>query len=351
MRKILFSGEIPPKSVHGVSFSNEINLRILRDRFDVKIDEEIVDFRYHGKFDVRKSFNFIKRILRIILTSITNRFDYFYIVLSTSTVGAIKTLLLMAIFKLFNRSKVVVHIHRGDLESFIDRKSINKKIFHLVEKLTSSFIVLSSKTKAFLASKSKVHVEVLENTVTSESFLSRIKSGPTSQFDFIFISNYIREKGILVLLEAFSKLPKNYVLSCYGSYTDLILKEEIEAYGNRYRNIHINPPISGKQKFERIFNADALILPSFNEGKPLVLLEAMSVGTPFIATNVGYINEIPYEDYPYLYKNNTSDELVAEIKRFTSSSNNLEISNLLKSRYMQFFSNKVHAQKLNEIFK
>ena len=228
MRKILFSGEIPPKSVHGVSFSNEINLRILRERFEIKIDEEIVDFRYHGKFDIRKSYNFVQRVFRIIGFSIFHKFDYFYIVLSTSTVGAIKTLLLMFIFKLFNKSKVIVHIHRGDLQSFIDSKTINQKVFSLVEKLTSSFIVLSSETKFFLSERGNLEVDVLENTVISENFLNQTKL-PSSflKFDFVFISNYIKEKGILVLLETFSKLPSNYVLNCYGSYTDLLLKAKI----------------------------------------------------------------------------------------------------------------------------
>jgi glycosyltransferase involved in cell wall biosynthesis len=351
MKKILFSGEIPPKSVHGVSFSNDINIRILQKRFDVKIDEEIVDFKYHGKFDLRKSFNFIKRIFRIIGLSIVNKFDYFYIVLSTSTVGAIKTLLLILIFRLLNRSKVVVHIHRGDLENFVHAKPINQKVFSIIEKLTSKFIVLSSETKSFLLERCNVHVDVLENTVTSEKYLHQTKPPLNLKLDFVFISNYIKEKGILILLEAFSKLPNNFILNCYGSYTDLPLKSKIEDYSSKYDNIIVNPPINGDHKFERIFKADALILPSFNEGKPLVLLEAMSVGTPFIANNVGYIKEIPYEGYPYLYETNTTDDLVGKIVEFSNASDNLEISASLKDRYIERFSNIIHTRKLNEIFK
>lgn len=348
-KKILFSGEIPPRSVHGVSYSNEINLKILSKRFKVSIDEELVDFRFHGKFDMRKSFNFIKRIFKIFLLSIFNKFEYLYIVLSTSTVGAIKTLILISIFKLFNRGNIIIHIHRGDLDRFIQAKSVNSKIFYLIEKLASSFIVLSTETKAFLNTRSNINVYVLENTVTHERFLNTAKPIGNGTFDFVYVSNYIEEKGILILLEAFTKLPKNYLLNCYGNFTDLSLKDRIKKYGS-YSNIFINPPISGENKFERLYKADALILPSYNEGKPLVLLEAMSVGTPFIATDVGYIKEIPFFNYPYIYSLNTSEELIAIIEKFVKSSENMRISELLKKRYAQKFSNEIHSKKLNQIF-
>lgn len=353
MRKILFSGELPPKSVHGVSLSNEINIRLLKKRFEIIIDQEVVDFRFHGKFDVRKSFNFIKRVFRIFRFSLIYRFDYLYIVLSTSTVGAIKTLILISIFKLFNiKGKIIIHIHRGDLERFINVKPFNAKIFSLIEKLASSFIVLSAETKKFLLKQSRSKVYILENTVTPEVFFDTPKGIRKNKYDFIFISNYIEEKGILILLEAFAMLPSNYILNCYGSFTNLRLKSKIEQYG-RYGNIFINDVIQGVEKFERIHRADALILPSFNEGKPLILLEAMSVGTPFIATHVGYIGEIPYENYPYLYEDcNSVESLLSKVHEFVSSSaDNLNISKLLKERYLKEFSNEIHAIRLNEIFK
>lgn len=44
---------------------------------------------------------------------------------------------------------------------------------------------------------------------------------------------------------------------------------------------------------ERLLNmADAYILPSYNEGLPISILEAMSYSLPIISTNVGGIPEI-----------------------------------------------------------
>lgn len=348
--KLLFSGELPPRSIHGVSLSNDINLRYLRNRHKVYIDEEYVDFKFHGILDFRKIFNFIKRVLRVTYLSVLYQFDYFYIVFSTSTVGAIKTLILIFIFKSFQKGKVIVHVHRGDFKTFIDAKTINKKIFSMVAKKVSSFIVLSEETKKDFKSLCQVNIEVLENTVSKEYNFGAYDKKKKNKIDFVFISNFIEEKGILVLLEAFKNLPENLEISCYGNYTNPSLKGLIDQY-KICKNISINTPIYGDEKFRRIFVADALILPSYNEGKPLILLEAMSVGTPFISTNVGYVKEIPYKDYPFLYDENSVDRLTKAITEFVKSEEKEKVSTSLKNRYFERFSNKVHEINLNHIFR
>ena len=45
---------------------------------------------------------------------------------------------------------------------------------------------------------------------------------------------------------------------------------------------------------------DCLILPSFNEGLPLVLIECLSIGIPFITTKVGAIEDLLIKNYPYV---------------------------------------------------
>lgn len=50
--------------------------------------------------------------------------------------------------------------------------------------------------------------------------------------------------------------------------------------------------ISGKNKIELLNRADAYVLPSYNEGLPVSILESMSYHLPIISTNVGGIPEI-----------------------------------------------------------
>lgn len=355
--KILFSGELPPNSIHGVAYSNEINIRFLKEIFDVKIDEEYVDLTFHEKFNVRKFKNLISRLIRVFKFSLNNKFDFFYIVFSTSKAGAFKTILVILLFRILNFSSIcVIHIHRGDLKVFIDKGRLNRVLFYLTKKLIHRIIVLSGSTKEYIESEfgNKSEVYILPNTINDEVVFNKKRKlkliNSKTDRKFIYISNYIEQKGILLLLEIFSQLGNDFKLKCYGNFSDLTLKEKILSFNSE--NIEINGPITGLKKYEAIYESDALILPSFNEGKPLVLLEAMYVGVPFIAPNVGYIKEMVFDHYPYIYDKNTSKDLLDMINYFSSIpiDEEIKLREAFKIYYFKNFSNKKHRSKLHQIF-
>lgn len=355
MKKLLFSGELPPNSIHGVAISNEININLLKENFNVFIDEEYVDLTFHGKFNKIKIFSFFKRLFRICLFSIKNKFDFFYIVFSTSSLGALKTLLIIFFFRIFNLSSIcIVHIHRGDLDKFILNKKINRLLFYLVFRISHKFIVLSELTKKSLIDffGKNISVCVLPNTINNEFSLNEISDivNDNEKFQFLYLSNYIEEKGILLLLEVFSKLDERFYLKCYGSFSDEKLKEKILSFSSD--RIMINNAIYGEDKFLAIKNSNALILPSYNEGKPIVILESLYVGTPFISSNIGYINEMIWNEYPFIYKENSEQMLLDMIYKFVNYPK--KDMNVLKKSlsdfYLNNFSNLKHKEKLFKIF-
>ncbi len=356
MKKLLFSGELPPRSTHGVSISNETNVRFLKDIFDVIIDQEYVDLKFHRKFNIEKIRNFIYRLNRVIRLSLNNNFDFFYIIFSASKLGALKSLMIIISFRLFNFSSIcVVHIHRGDLKNFVDNGKFNKLIFYLVIKTTHRLIVLSESTKKYIEYefKKSSNVFVLPNTVSDEYVFDDKKESFIDNrkiIKFIYISNYIEEKGILLLLETFKQLDCNYQLNCFGNFSDLNLKEKVLSFSSK--SIIINGPIIGEDKYEAIYNSDALILPSYNEGKPLILLEAMFVGIPFIAPNVGYIKEMVFDNYSFIYDENTSENLLDMINKFSAITidERTKIRESLKEHYFKNYSNAKHKNKLYQIF-
>ena len=346
--KILFWGGLPPATINGVTISNLINLNILSKEFQIDCIEECNSFRHHGKLSLFKIKSFVKSNLAIIKRAYKNHYKYFYLVFSVSTLGGIKTLLAIVCFRMFNQGKVVLHIHRGDFFSAFYKSRINKIIASLVLILTNKIIVLSESQKKEIQLKFNNCVEVLTNTVEIEYKYDPIVK---QNINFLYISNYLVDKGILDLLEVFKKLIKKYPyinLQTFGAFSDQQLKKIILGYNST--NIQIHNTISGIEKFQIISQSDCLILPSWNEGQPIVLLEAMSVGTPVISTNVGLIPELLGSDYPFLSLARDQVSLENTIIKFIESKTNPLISKELIEKYNNFYSHKKHKETLFQIF-
>ena len=110
----------------------------------------------------------------------------------------------------------------------------------------------------------------------------------------IFVGRITEYKGIFELMTAFIKLNLKYPdmhLFIVGEGSGHVVIENMIHFDNSNKNIHIlgKLPYSEIPKF--LSAADIFILPSYSEGLPNVVLEAMACGLPVIATKVGGIPE------------------------------------------------------------
>lgn len=346
--KILFFGELPTNSINGVAIANKTNLTFLKKSFAIDIVEEDNNLRDHAQISFRKFSNILNQITLIINKSISNRYNYFYLVFSLSTFGAIKTLMTILFFRLFNRGKIILHIHRGDFFSRFHKGILNKTLTWLIFQMTHKVIVLSEKTKTEIEKTLNKSCEVLYNTVDIEYKFDYTEK---QNLKFLYISNYLIDKGILDLLVVFKKLCIQYPnisLQTYGAFSDQNLKKSILSFNSS--NIKVCDTISGIEKFKKIVQSDCLILPSWNEGQPIVILEAMSVGTPIIATNVGLIPDLLGINYPYLANANDHQSLEETIIKFIKSEENIYISKGLKEKYDRLYCKRKHEEDLFKIF-
>lgn len=349
---ILFFGELPENSVHGVSVENQINLNILRAVCRVDIIEDQLTLKEHNKKSGRKVINFLLNNWKIFKKTISSKYQYFYCVYSLSTFGSLKTLILIITFRLFSSGAVILHIHRGDFFTRFYKNIINKIISWIVFRMARKIIVLSDGQRSeFVSAFKGTHFAVLKNTIENFPCTIARRAGHRKEKQFIYLSNYLPDKGIFDLLEVFDDLSRSGLPVClhtYGEFPDTDLKEKIYSYTSS--KISINGPLSGEEKFRRIIESDCLVLPSWNEGQPLVILEAMSVGTPVIATKVGLIPEMLGEDYMFMALPQNRVSLKNAILQFIEFKDSQKLSLLLSDRYLRNFSNEEHAKKLLEIF-
>ncbi|MDX2072286.1 MAG: glycosyltransferase family 4 protein [Haliscomenobacter sp.] len=127
--------------------------------------------------------------------------------------------------------------------------------------------------------------------IPEKKFLLKSNSIPDPSFEeetkrkdhFLFIGRFVSEKGIEVLLDAFSKVPFKLVIYGYGP-----MDQDVKESTRLHPNISCMGALSHDKLSEELRNCTALVFPSiWYEGMPLTLLHAFSTGTPIIASNIG----------------------------------------------------------------
>jgi len=150
----------------------------------------------------------------------------------------------------------------------------NPDDFNLFKKLN---LVKQEKAKVIYGSGIDVDVFTPVNSNTNEVF------------NFLFIGRLLYDKGIVELLDAFSALKtKDATLTVIGGIDknnpSALVQEDIDRYTHTNKNItfcgHVNNP---KQYIEE---AHCVVLPSYREGLPRVMLEALALAKPVISTDV-----------------------------------------------------------------
>lgn len=116
--------------------------------------------------------------------------------------------------------------------------------------------------------------------------------------NLICVGRLCEQKGQLLLIEAARWLVEADIDFTVTLAGDGELRGEIEALINRYglvSKIGITGWISSEEVRRRILDARALVLPSFAEGLPVVIVEAMALRRPVVSTYVAGIPELVHD--------------------------------------------------------
>jgi glycosyltransferase involved in cell wall biosynthesis len=158
----------------------------------------------------------------------------------------------------------------------------------------------------------------LPSGVESDSLSNEIK--PVGQIlRFLFLGRYERRKGIEELNDAISTIVSK----------EQKQKTEFHFIGPIPQEKHLqnkaviyHGEIRDKVKLTAaIKNCDVLICPSWSEGMPNVILEAMANGLTVIATDVGAVNVLVNDKTGYLIDNSAPELIRNAIGKILASSN------------------------------
>jgi glycosyltransferase involved in cell wall biosynthesis len=164
-------------------------------------------------------------------------------------------------------------------------------------------------------------------------------------------------KGQLLLIEAVHRLAQKGIRFELVLAGDGEMRAELEALIARYGlagQVRITGWISSDQVREEILAARGMVLPSFAEGLPVVIMEAMALRRPVLTTYVAGIPELvrPGED-GWLFPAGSIDGLTAAMEDFLAKPDDelKKMGDAAYLRVMERHSIDTEAAKLAVLFR
>lgn len=234
---------------------------------------------------------FILAIFKIIVYKIIYKVQFVH-VHSASYGSFYRKSIIIILCRILN-IKVILHTHGAGFKDFYSNlKNAKKNYVRKILGLTYKIIVLSNSWKDFYSTLTdNKKIEVLYNSVEVTEY---IQKSETQQVTGLFLGRIGKRKGIYDLIETIKKLKEdnlNFKIFIAGDgeieeASKIIQEEQLTNY------IEILGWIDKEKARNYLKQCNFYILPSYNEGLPMSVLEAMSYSLPVITTNVGGIPEV-----------------------------------------------------------
>lgn len=250
----------------------------------------------------------------------------------------------------------VVHLHGSEFQKWYDSSApkLQEEIRTLLRE-SAAFLVLGEKWDAVIRDiEPQTHTVVVSNTV-------HIPDGRTvwegGHRQVLFLGVLIERKGVHDLLRAVRLLEEQgqtkdirFVIAGSGE-EERALKQQCTELGLDHC-VTFAGWIDREDKRRLLTESQLLVLPSYNEGLPIAILEAISYGMPVVSTDVGDISAAVREgENGYLIERGDVSALADRINRvFESRETYQKMSDVSRRLAEEQFSDTTYFEKLKQCY-
>jgi glycosyltransferase involved in cell wall biosynthesis len=206
-------------------------------------------------------------------------------------------------------------------------------------------------------------IEVVPNCVDTDLFLYKEKEPNIKEKSFLYAGRLERRKGVEVLAKAIPLVVKampDVKFRFIGRDTHTVagrrsMKEWLMEYfeeGNLCQHIEILNEVPRTEMVKYYQHADVCVLPSLWENLPYTCLEAMSCGTPVVASRVGGFPEIITEGVDgILFETGSHEDLAKKMIQITTGEDLIELGKKARKKIEATFNHKIIAENTIDLYK
>ncbi|WP_205340901.1 glycosyltransferase family 4 protein [Denitrificimonas caeni] len=203
--------------------------------------------------------------------------------------------LLLSLLASFYRIPIVIHFRFGRIPEISRLNNWEWKLLKRVVSLTSAVMVLDNETHQVLSASGFENIYNIPNPVSGSvaKLLNKdnqvINEDNYARVEIIFVGHVVKNKGVFELVKACSLLSNVDELLLIGPYEDDVKESLLKSTAGTSVKISLLGVLTKEDILAQMRSASMLVLPSYSEGFPNVIIEAMAMKCPVIATNVGAI--------------------------------------------------------------
>jgi len=226
-----------------------------------------------------------------------NRPDIVHINTSLVPKSYWRDLLYLLVARLLRR-KVVYQVHGGALpEEFFAASALLRALLRRILKSVDVVVLLAQiELQAYRAFVPEVCLAVVPNGIDPSS-LAREPLGSKAHgpLQLAYLGRLVSDKGVFDALKAMAMLAgegREMHFTIAGSGPDEALLRAMSLQLNLTDRVHFAGPLFGEAKEELWRSAHVFVFPTYHEGLPYALLEAMAAGAVPVTTRVGAIPDV-----------------------------------------------------------
>lgn len=246
------------------------------------------------------------------------------------------------IIQLLKRKNIpmILHMHGSQFKDFYKECSDRqrKQIENTLDSV-SVIVALGEQWKKYYQSISNTTVISLENAVFPKQTMN-----DSEEKNYITTMGVLSQrKGTYDLIEAAShmkgKIDPKYKFLLAGDGEIEKVKKRINAL--QLESMFVIPGwVSDQGKIDELYRKSIMyVLPSYNEGMPMSILEAMSYGLPIISTDVGSIASVVTDENGFMIKPGDTEALANRLMELLHHPEQLEKFQVNNSEKIRIYYN------------